>query len=148
MPWLMLTTLRSEIVSHGRAPRYTLTPFFTNPNASKITADASTHATVLAHKFGINLTGATRNEKESAGFFSVGVGVGGCGWVGGGWVGCCWELFVFDVLGGCSEVIECSAIGSFVLVVCGVVLGHRMSGCFVCVGMVRSICHIRVACWK
>eukprot|EP00437_Effrenium_voratum_P048867 CAMPEP_0181531514 /NCGR_PEP_ID=MMETSP1110-20121109/72142_1 /TAXON_ID=174948 /ORGANISM="Symbiodinium sp., Strain CCMP421" /LENGTH=201 /DNA_ID=CAMNT_0023662591 /DNA_START=1 /DNA_END=602 /DNA_ORIENTATION=+ len=36
---------------------YTLTPFFTNPNASKITADASTHATVLAHKFGINLTG-------------------------------------------------------------------------------------------
>ena len=35
----------------------TLMPFFTNPNASKFTADASTHATVLAHKFGINLAG-------------------------------------------------------------------------------------------
>lgn len=34
-----------------------LAPFFTNPNAAKISADASTHATVLAHKFGINLTG-------------------------------------------------------------------------------------------
>ena len=34
-----------------------LTPFFTNPNASKITTDATTHATVLAHKFGVNLTG-------------------------------------------------------------------------------------------
>eukprot|EP00438_Fugacium_kawagutii_P004891 Skav229204 [mRNA] locus=scaffold2439:46560:63104:+ [translate_table: standard] len=34
-----------------------LAPFFTNPNAAKISSDASTHATVLAHKFGINLTG-------------------------------------------------------------------------------------------
>jgi len=36
---------------------WSLTPFFTNPHASKITADATTHATVLAHKFGINLAG-------------------------------------------------------------------------------------------
>ena len=36
---------------------YSLTTFFTNPNASKVTADASTHATVLAQKFGINLSG-------------------------------------------------------------------------------------------
>lgn len=34
-----------------------LAPFFTNPNATKISSDASTHAEVLAHKFGINLTG-------------------------------------------------------------------------------------------
>ncbi len=34
-----------------------LAPFFTNPDVAKISADASTHATVLAHKFGINLTG-------------------------------------------------------------------------------------------
>jgi len=36
---------------------WSLTPFFTNPHASKITADATTHATVLAQKFGINLAG-------------------------------------------------------------------------------------------
>eukprot|EP00930_Biecheleria_cincta_P096781 TRINITY_DN88578_c0_g1_i1.p1 TRINITY_DN88578_c0_g1~~TRINITY_DN88578_c0_g1_i1.p1 ORF type:complete len:725 (-),score=113.25 TRINITY_DN88578_c0_g1_i1:214-2388(-) len=36
---------------------YTLMPFFNNPHASKITADAQTHATVLAHKFGIDLMG-------------------------------------------------------------------------------------------
>lgn len=36
---------------------YTLMPFFNNPHASKITADAQTHATVLAHKFGIDLLG-------------------------------------------------------------------------------------------
>jgi len=36
---------------------YTLVPFFTNANASKITADATTHATLFAHKFGINLNG-------------------------------------------------------------------------------------------
>lgn len=34
-----------------------LHPFFTNAHASKITADATTHATILAHKFGINLQG-------------------------------------------------------------------------------------------
>lgn len=35
-----------------------LSPFFTNPQASKIMIDATTNATVLAHKFGINLAGA------------------------------------------------------------------------------------------
>ena len=36
---------------------YSLVPFFTNANSSKITTDATTHATVFAHKFGINLNG-------------------------------------------------------------------------------------------
>lgn len=35
-----------------------LSPFFTNPQASKIMIDATTNATVFAHKFGINLAGA------------------------------------------------------------------------------------------
>lgn len=36
---------------------YSLMPFFNNQHASKITADAQTHAQVLAHKFGIDLLG-------------------------------------------------------------------------------------------